>query len=144
MEKKYKIIRTIEQYDIYCNELRRLVFEDETNIDDIELLTLLIKKWDSDNLPQVQSDPIELVKALMQQNRMKVKDLAEVMQVNKSTVSRILNYQKGLSKNTIRVLSEYFSISQEALNKPYKLRQKLNGSSKHKSLRNTKSQLEEV
>ncbi|MFN8332449.1 MAG: hypothetical protein U0T81_14735 [Saprospiraceae bacterium] len=34
----------------------------------------------------------------------------------------MLNYQKGFSKNTIRLLAEYFSITQEAFNRPYDLK----------------------
>ena len=127
MEKKYTIIRTVKQYDEYCKELEKLVFDENgDHIDDIELLTLLFEKWDKENLPEIDSDPIELIKALMQQNGLKSKDLSEILGVNKSTASRILNYQKGLSKNSIRILAKYFSISQESLNKPYRLKHKLN------------------
>jgi HTH-type transcriptional regulator/antitoxin HigA len=53
---------------------------------------------------------------------MKAKDLAELLGVNKSYVSGILNYKKGLSKEAIRKLAERFKISQEAFNRPYKLK----------------------
>lgn len=143
MGKKYTIIRSINQYDEYCNELEKLVFDTSKNHrDDIELLTLLIEKWDKENLPELDSDPIELIKALLQQNRLRSKDLSEILNVNKSTVSRILNYQKGLSKNSIRILAKYFSISQEALNKPYKLKHRLNRKFKNASLMNTKKKLQ--
>lgn len=143
MEKKYTIIRTVNQYDEYCNVLENLVFDESGNyIDDIELLTLLIEKWDKENLPQIDSDPIKLIKALLQQNRLKSKDLSEILGVNKSTVSRILNYQKGLSKNSIRILSKHFAISQESLNKPYKLKHKLNRKFKNASLMNTEKELQ--
>jgi len=143
MEKKYTIIRTVNQYDQYCNELEKLVFDERKNRrDDIELLTLLIEKWDNENLPEIESDPIELIKSLLQQNRLKSKDLSEILGVNKSTVSRILNYQKGLSKKSIRILAKHFSISQESLNKPYKLKHKLNRKFKNASLMNTKKKLQ--
>ena len=144
MEKKFKIIRSVKQYDEYCNELERLVFEEENNIDDIELLTLLIEKWDNENLPKIETNPVELIKALLHQNSLRSKDLAEILGVNKSTVSRILNYQKGLSKKSIRILSEHFAIAQEALNKPYKLKHKINRKFKNESLMNTKKQMEMV
>ena len=143
MKKKYTIIRTVEQYEEYCNDLEKLVFDKSGNhIDDIELLTLLIEKWDKENLPEIDSDPVELIKALMQQNRLKAKDISEILGVNKSTVSRILNYQKGLSKKSIRILANYFSISQESLNKPYKLKNKVNRKLKDTSLMNTKKELQ--
>ena len=138
MIQQYKIIRTRKQYFQYCNILEELVKTNKKkDLDDIELLTLLIKKWDKENLPKVDSDPIQLIKALMQENQLKATDLANILEVNKSTVSRILSYQKGLSKKSIRILSEYFAISQEALNQPYKLKSEINKKFKDASLMNT-------
>ena len=116
MANDYTIIRTEKQYFEYCNQLEQLVSKQgKKHLDDIELLTLLIEKWDSENLPEVISNPIELIKALMKQNNLKSVDIAEILEVNKSTVSRILNYQKGLSKSSIRILANYFAISQNTL-----------------------------
>lgn len=86
-------------------------------------LTLLIEKLDKDNIPKIDVDPIQLIKDLMEENRLNSTDLANILQVNKSTVSRILNYQKGLSKQSIRNLSSHFCIAQKALNVPYKLKE---------------------
>ena len=145
MKNYYTIIRTEEQYENYCDELEKLVMSNKKeDIDNIELLTLLIEKWDSENLPILNSDPIELIKALMEQNGLKSKDLAGILGVNKSTVSRILNYRKGLSKKSIRILSNYFSINQEALNQPYKLKNEINRKFKNASLMNTRKKMEMV
>ena len=133
------------QYFDYCDKLETLVFRNnENDADDIELLTLLIEKWDKENLPAIDSDPIQLIKALMEQNGLKSKDLVEVLGVNKSTVSRILNYQKGLSKKSIRILSSHFAIRQEALNQPYKLKHKINKRFRNASLMNTKKEMKGV
>ncbi len=138
----YKIIRTDEQYMKYCDILENLVDrsrkEDE---DDIELLTLLIEKYDEEHMPSKDRDPIELLKLFMSEHKLKSKDLAQILNVNKSTASRILNYQKGLSKNSIRILAKHFAISQEALNRPYKLRSKINRRFKNASLMNTKKEM---
>ena len=138
MAQQYKIIRTKKQYFQYCNILEKLVKSNKKkDLDEIELLTLLIKKWDEENLPKIDSDPIQLIKALMSENQLKAIDLANILEVNKSTVSRILSYQKGLSKKSIRILSEYFAIAQEALNQPYKLKNEINRKFKNASLMNT-------
>ncbi len=138
MVKQFKIIRTKKQYYEYCNLLEELVKTNKKkDLDDIELLTLLIKKWDNENLPKLDTDPIELIKALMEENKIKAIDLARILEVNKSTVSRVLNYQKGLSKKSIRILSEHFCIAQEALNKSYKLKNEINRKFKNASLMNT-------
>ena len=57
----------------------------------------------------------------MVDHNLKAKDLVNILELSKGTISKILNYQKGLSKDTIRKLSSYFKVSQEAFNRPYKL-----------------------
>jgi HTH-type transcriptional regulator/antitoxin HigA len=119
---KYKIIKSKRQYFEYCQCLESLLQKDtESNADEIELLTLLIEKWDEEQYHIPELDPIQLIKALMKEHEMKSKDLVEVLKLSKGTISKILNYQKGLSKVTIRKLSEYFKMKQESFNRPYKL-----------------------
>jgi HTH-type transcriptional regulator/antitoxin HigA len=119
---KYKVIKDKEQYYHYCDILEELITKDSpNNEDEIELLTVLIDKWDADQDTFSDSDPIEIIKTLMLENNLKSKDLADILELSKGTVSKILNYQKGLSKESIRKISKHFNISQEALNKPYQL-----------------------
>ncbi len=94
----------------------------KTTYDEIELLTILIEKWDQENTTFQEADPIELLQSLMAEKNLKAKDLVEVLQVSKGLISDILNYKKGLSKDIIRQLARYFKVSQEAFNRPYKLR----------------------
>lgn len=49
-------------------------------------------------------------------------ELAEIAGVGKSYMSEILNYKKKMSKDVIRRLASHFKIRQEALNKPYLLK----------------------
>ena len=100
--------------------LEKLISDNTTNQDEIELLTLLIEKWDQDHNAFKDSDPIELLRSLMDEHKLKSKDLVEILGVSKGLVSDILNYKKGLSKEIIRTLSSHFSLSQEAFNRPYK------------------------
>ena len=119
---KYTIIKTEKQYNEYCNALEELLFQEKMAFsDEIELLTLLIEKWDAEHNSFYDLNPVELLKALMEENKLKPKDLIEILNLSKGTVSKILNYHKGLSKETIRKLSNYFKVSQEAFNRPYKL-----------------------
>lgn len=121
----YPVIKTEEQYDAYCKKLEELVVSDDgSHEDEIELLTLLIEKWDAENYKTLDSDPVQLIKLLMSEHNLKAKDLAEILELSKGTVSKILNYKTGLSKETIRKLSNYFGMNQEAFNRPYKLKNK--------------------
>lgn len=122
---KFKVIKNRKQYDDYCDTLERLVFIDSIkNLDEIELLNLLIEKWDRENNSMNDISPIELLKSLMEENKLRSKDLVEILSLSKGTVSKILNYQKGLSKETIRKLASFFSLSQESFNRPYRLLQR--------------------
>jgi len=141
---KYKIIKTKKQYLLYCNTLEELLNENSKSkavLDEIELLSFLIKKWDDENNSFDEYDPIALLKYLMVENNLKSKDLVDILGVSKSLVSEILNYKKGLSKEIIRALSTYFKISQEAFNRPYKLISSLNSHLRNASVMNTQKEL---
>ncbi len=118
---KYTTIKDQKQYNKYCDALECLISEgSKSNRDEIDLLTLLIEKWDSEHTSFNEKDPVELLKSLMLEHDLKAKDIAFILDLSKGTVSKILNYHKGLSKDTIRLLSDYFKVSQEAFNRPYK------------------------
>ena len=120
----YTIIKSDTQYNEYCRMLEELVANEESKAldDKIELLTQLITKWDEEHNIFEESDPIELLKYLMDENNLKAKDLADMLQVSKGLISDILHYKKGLSKEIIRSLSNRFKVSQEAFNTPYLLK----------------------
>ena len=139
---KYTIVKTKKQYKEYCDKLEELTSKDyESKSDEIELLTLLIENWDAKQNSFDDADPVELIKSLMEANNLKQKDLVEILNLAKGTVSKILNYQKGLSKETIRKLAEYFKVSQEAFNRPYKL---VNKQFRNAGLMNTKKKMSGV
>ncbi|GAO45448.1 helix-turn-helix domain-containing protein [Flavihumibacter petaseus] len=125
MELKYKVITSKKQYKDYCNILEQLVFsgaKDRNAKDEIALLTLLIEKWDAEHLVSHETDPIQLLQSFIDDHQLKAKDLVEILGISKGYVSDILNYKKGLSKDVIRKLASYFKVSQEAFNRPYKLK----------------------
>ena len=120
---KYTLIKTEKQYEAYCEELESLIDRNDKGLEDeIELLTLLIEKWDESHNTFKDLDPVQLTKALMEEHHLKARDLVRILGLSKGTVSRILNYKKGLSKESIRQLSAYFKVRQEAFNRPYALK----------------------
>ena len=120
---KYKIIKSDNQYQEYCARLEEAL--NNTEQDEIELLTFLIEKWDNEHNSFEDVNPIELLRSLLIDHKLKSKDLVEILGVSKGLVSDILNYKKGLSKEIIRTLSSYFCLSQESFNRPYKLKTEL-------------------
>ena len=142
---KFTIIKSKEQYDKYCDILENLLILDDKNAqDEIDLLTLLIEKWDSENNTLTDSDPIEILKSLMIDHNLKAKDLVDILDLSKGTISKILNYHKGLSKDTIRRLADYFKVTQETFNRPYKLINEVNRHFRNASLMNTKKNMIEA
>ena len=140
---KYKVIKSREQYDEYCQLLEQLAFQENTTPEveeEIELLTVLIEKYDQENNTFEEVDPITMLKSLMEDHNLKAKDLVNILGVSKGLVSDILNYKKGLSKEVIRKLSEHFSMNQEAFNRPYKL--KVDSRLRNAGVMNTRKKLE--
>lgn len=122
---KYKVIKTKEQYDHYCEVLEELVFNRDRELyqDEIELLTLLIKDWDEAHRLDSKMDSVELVESLKEDHGLTQTELADIAGVGKSYMSEILNYKKRMSKKVIRNIADHFKIQQEALNKPYQIAQ---------------------
>jgi len=121
---QYTIIKTKSQYNQYCKTLEELVTltkKTRQQHDMIDLLTLLIEKWDEAHTTFTDADPIELLRYLMDENKLKSVDLATELAISTSLVSDILHYRRGLSKEMIRKLSDRFAVGQELFNKPYKL-----------------------
>jgi HTH-type transcriptional regulator/antitoxin HigA len=144
---KYKVITSERQYYLYCKTLESLVFVTHKNKEvkeEIALLTLLIETWDNKHNTFEKVDPIRLLKSLMDDHKMKAKDLVELLGVSKGYISDILNYKKGLSKEVIRKLAQKFKLSQEAFNRPYKLVSPLNTHLKDASVMNTRKQFKKA
>jgi HTH-type transcriptional regulator/antitoxin HigA len=140
---KYKIIKNKTQYNQYCQQLEILLIGKKSKAvqDEIDLLTLLIERWDEAHTTFNEVDPIHLLHSLMAEHKMKPKDLVNLLHVSKGYVSEILHYKKGLSKDVIRTLADYFKVSQEAFNREYRLRVPENSHLRNASIMNTRKDL---
>lgn len=141
---KYTIIRSKSQYDQYCDQLETLLIQgnNEPLQDEIDLLTLLIEKYDEEHNTFMETDPITLLRSFMQDHHVRPQDMTEILGISKGYVSDILNYKKGLSKEVIRKLAEHFKVRQEAFNRPYKLISPVNAHLRNASVMNTTKQIQ--
>ncbi len=98
---------------------------------------MLIEKWDEEHSTLNTADPVEILKLVMDEHKLKAKDIATLLDVNKSTVSEILHYRKGFSKEIIRKLADHFKVRQEAFNRPYKLISSFNAHLRDAGVMNT-------
>ncbi|EKB48046.1 helix-turn-helix domain-containing protein [Cecembia lonarensis] len=118
-------IRPIRSLNDYNNALERLelIFDAKqgtTEGDELEILTILIDKYEKENFPIDLPDPIEAVKFRMEQLNMKQKDLVETIGF-KSRVSEVLNKKRKLTLDMIRKLHEELNIPTDILIKEYQI-----------------------
>ena len=86
--------------------------------DELEILSILIEKYEDEYFPIDLPDPIEAIKFRMEQLGMKQNDLTELIGF-KSRVSEILNKKRKLTLEMIRNLNEYLSIPTNVLIQKY-------------------------
>jgi len=86
--------------------------------DELEVLSILIEKYEKEKFPIGMPDPIEAIKFRMEQLGMKQKDLAKVVGY-KSRVSEILNKKRKLTIDMIRNLNQQLNIPTEVLIQNY-------------------------
>lgn len=86
--------------------------------DELEILSILIDRYENEHFPIGMPDPIEAIKFRMEQMGMNQNDLAEVVGF-KSRVSEILNKKRKLTLNMIRKLNTNLHIPTEVLVQDY-------------------------
>jgi len=87
--------------------------------DELEVLLLLIEKYEEEHFPIDAPDPVEAIKFRMDQMDLKPKDLESIIG-NKSLVSKILNKQRTLSLSMIRAIHEKLNIPTDILIQEYR------------------------
>jgi len=115
-----KPIKTEKDYQIALKYLDKNI-DTELNSKDgdkLEILIILIDKYESENYPIEIPGPIEAIKFRMEQLGMLQKDLAKVVGF-KSRISEILNKKRKLTLSMIRQLSDILSIPTDVLIQKY-------------------------
>jgi len=111
-----KVIKTETDYQQALERLEE-IFDapiDSPKGDEAEILSILIEKYEDENYPIDDPDPIEAIKFRMEQMGMKKSDLAKIIGY-KSRVSEILNRKRKLTLRMIRQLHENLKIPYESL-----------------------------
>ncbi|MEO6683802.1 MAG: transcriptional regulator [Ginsengibacter sp.] len=84
------------------------------------LLVHLINQYENSKWPQIDLDPIEIIKIRMEEFGYKPVDLAKEYG-DKGTISKVLNYKQPLSLNMIRLFNKILRIPTDLLTKEYEL-----------------------
>ena len=86
--------------------------------DELEILAMLIEKYEDEHYPIEAPDPIEAIKFRMEQMGYKQKDLEEIIGY-KGRVSEILNKKRKLTLEMIRKIHHTLNISTDILSQEY-------------------------
>jgi len=116
-------IKPIKSKEDYENTLKRLeiIFDFEKGTskgDELEILGILIEKYENENFPIGFPDPIEAIKFRMEQMGYTQSDLSKIVGL-KSRASEILSKKRKLTLKMIRKLHESLKIPTEVLIQAY-------------------------
>lgn len=89
--------------------------------DELDVLSLLVEKYEEVNHPIEAPNPIEAIRFKMEQFGLKDKDLIEYIGQS-GRVSEVLSYKRKLSLTMIRKLEKGLNIPAKSLIKDYELR----------------------
>ncbi len=124
MQTKFKMeIKPIRNEADYKKALERLalIFDAKRGTkegDELEILSILIDNYESENFPIGMPDPISAINFRMEQMGLKQKDLVEMIGF-KSRVSEIMNKKRKLTLEMIRKLNAQLKIPTEVLIQDY-------------------------
>ena len=110
-----RAITSETQYDDYVSALHNLVMRGNHNATErqvIELLTILIEKYDDEHHVIENATPVQVLRTLLEANNLKQKDLVPLIG-NESVVSMIFHGKRSLTVGHIEKLSKRFKVSPE-------------------------------
>ena len=116
-------IKPIKTEKDYQDALARLelIFDSKKGSsegDELEILGILIEKYEDEQFPVGFPDPIEAIKFRMEQMGFNQSDLAKIVGL-KSRASEILNRKRKLTLEMIRLLHDNLKIPTEVLVQAY-------------------------
>ena len=127
---KPKILKTEQEYNEACERIYKLINSTEKPIDpdspegeELELLSLLVEKYEQENHSMEAPDPIEAIKFRMEQMNLRQTDIAPLFG-GKTRVSEVLHRKRPMTLRMIVLLNRYLGIPLESLisgNKDIKL-----------------------
>lgn len=95
---------------IHLEELTHRFENGETDLEPlIDYITTLIVRFEEQNYPIENPEPVEILRHLMEQHGHKQSDLAEV--ASRTVISEILNGKRQLNLGHIRRLAELYGVS---------------------------------
>ncbi len=117
-----KPIKTENQYNQALARVYELmqteINEDSAESDELEILSILVKEYETDHYPIPSPNPLEAIKFRLDQMGLSEKELGEILGY-RSRKSEILSGKRKLSLAMIRKLNEVLHIPAEVLIQAY-------------------------
>ena len=127
---KLKVIKTEKEYKAAVERIYELMNSEKDQIepgstkgDELEILSILVERYEDEQLPKKVPDPIDAIRFRMDQMNLIQKDIAPLFG-GETRVSEVLNGKRQLTLKMITMLNRYLDIPLESLiggNKIYKL-----------------------
>lgn len=118
---KTRILKTDQEYNDACARIYNLINSTDKAIEpdspegeEIELLSLLVEKYEQEHYPIEAPSPVEAIKFRMEQMNLKQSDIAPLFG-GKTRVSEVLNGKRPLTLKMITLLNRYLGIPLESL-----------------------------
>ena len=118
---KTKILKSEQEYNEACERIYKLINSSANAIEpespegeEIELLSLLVEKYEHEHYPIEAPNPIEAIKFRIEQMNLKQTDIAPLFG-GKTRVSEVLNGKRPLTLKMVTLLNRYLGIPLESL-----------------------------
>lgn len=118
---KTRILKTEQQYNDACERIYNLINSTENQIEpsslegeEIELLSLLVEKYEQEHFSIEAPNPVEAIKFRMEQMNLKQADVAPLFG-GKTRVSEVLNGKRPLTLKMITLLNRYLGVPLESM-----------------------------
>lgn len=120
---KYTKIKSLEQYNQYCESHEELTLDGyDKHKDELELIEILIDDYeDRTGVQSEEMNPVELLEYLMNENQISKAQLARELDVSRQLVSDIMSFRRSISKAMLIKLAERFKMKLEAFSGKYEL-----------------------
>jgi HTH-type transcriptional regulator / antitoxin HigA len=108
-----RLIHSDEELAKYTEELFKLTAKSHLTREEeeaIDLLTLLIERYEAESYPVPDADPLDVLRFLLDQNGLSQRDVAAELG-SESTVSLVLSGKRRLNRDHIARLSRRFHVS---------------------------------
>jgi HTH-type transcriptional regulator/antitoxin HigA len=113
-----KVIKTEQELDkalARAYDLMQMdLVPDSDEYHELDVLSVLIEKYESENYPIAPPDPIEAIKFRMEQTNMSKKDLAKILKYE-SRVSEIFSGKRKLTLDMVKRLYHELGIPAQSL-----------------------------